>query len=368
MKKAIIIGAGFTGLTHALLLRRKGWQVTIIERDGFLGGGCRTFFHGGHPFTYGPRHFLSPHPEAYEFLTAFVPLRDLKKMNYTFIERDQTFYTYPPHEEDIAKMPDRDSILAELAALPEEGANSTNYEEFYLNRLGPTLYEKYSKHYNKKAWMLHSNKEMDFGYEITVKRKSLESGDRCEFRDWFNCYPVPLDGYNGYFDVCAEGCEVLLNTTAEAYDLEHRRVRLPDRTIEADILISSISPDDIMERQYGELRYVGRDFYKIVLPVEQVLPENVYFVYYPNESETHTRVVEFKKFTQYQSPFSLITLEVPSMKNKLYPMLLNCEVDRAQKYLDALPANVFSVGRMGRYRYLDIDDIILEAKRFVEDL
>ena len=67
-------------------------------------------------------------------------------------------------------------------------------------------------------------------------------------------------------------------------------------------MISAISPDELLDYQYGELKYVGRDVYKIMLPIEEVLPEDVYFVYYPNENEAQTRIVEFKKFTQYKSP------------------------------------------------------------------
>lgn len=72
MKKALIIGAGISGCTTAMLLRDKGWSVTIIEKENFIGGGCRTFFYAGHPYTYGPKHFLSLHKEIFDFLNKFV--------------------------------------------------------------------------------------------------------------------------------------------------------------------------------------------------------------------------------------------------------------------------------------------------------
>ena len=81
-----------------------------------------------------------------------------------------------------------------------------------------------------------------------------------------------------------------------------------------------------------------------------------------------TRVTEFKKFTRHQSPNTLITLEVPSMKNKLYPTMIKSQVDLAQRYIDALPDNVHSVGRMGIYRYVDMDDIILQGLEFKKEL
>jgi UDP-galactopyranose mutase len=294
-------------------------------------------------------------------------MRDLNKMNYTFIEGDQTFYTYPPHQDDIPNMPEVDTIRQELDALPAE-STAANFEEFWINRVGQTLYGKFIKEYNKKAWLLESNTEMDWGFEATVKLRPLESGGRQEFKEWYNCYPIAHDGYNKLFEVALDGCDVRLNTTITGFDLENRTAYVGKEKLEGDIIISTITPDALMDGQYGELRYVGREFHSIVLPVESVLPEDVYFLYYPNASEAQTRVVEYKKFTLHQSPYTLISLEIPSLKNKLYPMMIREEVERAQKYLDALPENVFSVGRMGCYRYIDIDDIILDSQKLVNSL
>jgi UDP-galactopyranose mutase len=367
MKKALLIGAGFAGCTYALLLKKKGYDVTLIEKGSFTGGGVRTFFHGGHPFTYGPRHFISATPEPYEFLKKYVPMRDIKKVNATYVEKDQTFYTYPIHEDDIPKMPECEQIQKELAERPE-GVEAKDFEEFWTYKVGKTLYEKFVKHYNKKAWQLDSNTEMDFGFEATVKLKPMESGERHEFKEWINAYPTPPDGYNRYFDICLEGCEVLFNTVVDAYEFEKNRVRVGDRVFDYDVIISAISPDELFDYQWGELRYVGREYYNIVLPTPQVLPDDVYFLYFPNECDTHTRVVEYKKFTQYDSPHSLIALEVPSLRNKLYPTMIQSEVDKAQRYLDALPDNAFSVSRMGTYRYVDMDDVIIQAMDICKDL
>lgn len=366
MKRAVIIGAGFSGCMPAMLLRERGWSVTVIEKSNVAGGGVRTFFHGGHPYTFGPRHFLSPFREAYEFLNRYVPMRDIKKINYTFVEKDQAFYTYPIHADDIDQMPEAAKIRGELAALPEQD-EAHNFEEFWTQRVGQTLYEKYVKEYNRKAWLLESNTQMDFGFEATVKRKPLETGDRFEYRDWYNCYPIAHDGYNRFFDIALEGCTVLLKSTIAGYDLDRCAVTLTDGTkVEGDILISTTSPDELMEYQYGELKYVGRDFVKIVLPIEQVFPEDVYFIYYPNANDVQTRVVEYKKFTQHKSPHTFLGVEIPSLNNKLYPTMITAEVAKAQRYIDALPERVYSVGRMGTYRYVDIDDIIMESLRFIK--
>ena len=368
MKTATVIGAGISGCMYAYALRRKGWHVRVIEKATFTGGGIRTFFHGGHPFTYGPRHFLSPYPEAFEFLNAIVPMRHIKKINVSYQQDLDRFFTYPPHEDDINSLPEADQIRQELADRPEVAAGN-NYEEYYIQRVGKTIYERYNKHFNLKAWMLGANTEMDFGLAATVKRNALESGEHHEFKDWFNCYPIAHDGYNRAFDHLLDGCEVRLGTLIVDYDLDAPAVILSDgERIESDILVSTISPDGLMGNQFGELRYMGRACYFMVLPIEEIFPKDTYFLYYPSPNTAQTRVVEFKKFTLHKSPNTLLVMEVPSKQNKLYPMMIQEEVDRAQRYIDALPEGVHSVGRMGTYRYVDIDDIILAALEFGKDM
>ena len=366
MKKAIIIGSGFSGCMFAMTLKQKGWHVTIIEKSKITGGGVRTFYHGGHPFTYGPRHFIGPEENmpAFEFLNKIVPMRHIKKINLSYQQKDDFFANYPMHMDDIKKLSDSEKIFTELNSLPKE-TKAKNFEDFWIGRVGKTLYERFNKYYNLKAWQLKSNTEMDYGFEATVKRKPLEEGVRHEFHTgYINAYPTNKDGYNKFFDVSLEGCEILLGKEITKIDQDKTVVYCGNEKFNADMIISTISPDFLFDYCWGELAYVGRDFYKIVLPIKQALPDDVYFIYYPNENEQQTRVTEFKKFTQHKSDNTLITLEVPSMKNKLYPTMIKKEVELAEKYLKALPDKILSVGRMGTYRYVDIDDIIMQALEF----
>ena len=371
MKKAIVIGSGFSGCMFAMMLRQKNFEVTIIEKSKITGGGVRTFYHGDHPFTYGPRHFIGPETSmpAFEFLNKIVPMRNIKKINYSYQAKDDFFAHYPMHIDDIKKLSDADKIFKELEELPKE-SKTKNFEDFWISRVGKTLYERFNKFYNLKAWNLKSNKEMNSGFEGTVKRKPLETGPKYEFHTgYINAYPKSEDGYNKFFPVALEGCNVLLGKTITSIDLEKTSVTIDNKDkISADIIISTISPDYLLEFCFGELAYVGRDFFKIVLPIENLLPKDVYFLYYPNEGEQQTRITEFKKFTRHKSSNTLITMEVPSMKNKLYPTMIKSEVKKSDKYLKALPEKIKSVGRMGTYRYVDIDDIIMQGLEFAKEI
>ena len=113
MKKALIVGGGFAGCAaaHQLSLINQGWDITLVEAAPFLGGGNKTRWHGGHPFTYGPRHFLTTWEHVYEFLSTYVPMRRCAEHEFvTYVEKDQQFYNFPINRDDIPRMPDRDTI------------------------------------------------------------------------------------------------------------------------------------------------------------------------------------------------------------------------------------------------------------------
>ena len=131
---------------------------------------------------------------------------------------------------------------------------------------------------------------MDYGFEATVKRKPLEKGSRYEFpSDHINAYPIAHDGYNKFFDVSLKDCKMMLNTEITDIDLDKNIIYTNVDTFEGDLIISTTSPDFLFKNCWGALNYVGREFYKIVLPIEHVLPKDVYFLYYPNENEQQTR-------------------------------------------------------------------------------
>ena len=109
---------------------------------------------------------------------------------------------------------------------------------------------------------------------------------------------------------------------------------------------------------------------KIILPVKDVFPKNVYFAYYAGK-EKFTRIVDFKKLTNQNinSNTSLITIEMPSKNGKYYPLPLKSQISKAKKYLDEMPENVFSIGRAGSYDYgVDIDDGIEQAMEIINNL
>lgn len=361
MKSALVIGGGAAGCAAAHQLSLQGgWDILLVEAAPYLGAGVRTFWYGGHPYTFGPRHFLTQNRSVYDYMNAIVPLRSCADHQFiTYVERDNAFYNYPIHEDDIARMPDVDKILAERKTAAGVAA-AKNLEEYWIGSVGRTLYDKFIDKYNKKMWLVNDNAEIDT-FNWSPKGVTIKSGPRAAWDAAISAYPYAEDGYNKFYDFATAGVKVLLSTTIERYDIPNRTVWIKGEKCMFDVIINSISPDELFESCHGSLKYIGRDFHKIVFPTEHVLPEHVYFLYYAND-EKFTRLVEYKKFTHHKSPTTLVGMEIPSLNGKHYPLPFKAQQALARKYFEMMPDHVYSIGRNGSYRYgLDIDDCIEQA-------
>lgn len=361
MKTAVIVGGGFSGCVMAQMLTEKGFKCTVIEAGPFLGGGCHTFFYNGHPYTIGPRHVLIPNDKMFiwDYMSRFLTLRELQHHSLTYVEQDQRFYTYPIHEDEIETMPDRDKIRAELASKGDV-SQSKDFEEYWVNSVGQTLYDKFVNTYSKKMWGLRNNKEIDdFGF--SPKGVALKSGSKVCFEgSRVIAYPTEHDGFNSFFQRCVEGCRVIQNTPVRRFDLENKRVLAGEEWISGDVVINTASLDLVFDYCYGEQRYIGRDFIKVILPCERVTPDPYYFLYYAG-NEPFTRVVEYKLLTGYKSPDTLIGIEFPSDKNKLYPYPVKADIAQAARYMELFPKDCYTIGRMGKYHYDNMAVVIEDA-------
>jgi len=367
-KKALIIGGGFAGCTAAYMLKQKGFDVTVIEGSNQLGGGCRTMYHGGHPYTYGPHHLLINEDEMFvwDYFEKFLTLRELQHHTLTYVEQDRDFYTYPIHVDEVKQMPDYEKIKKELDS-KNDVSKATNFEEYWTSSIGDTLYDKFVHKYSEKMWQVKNNKELD-EFSFSPKGKTLQSGSKqCFVGQKKIAYPIEMDGYNSYFDKTVDGCEVIYNKKVETFDFDNKRVLVDKEWLSADVIINTASLDDVFEHCYGELKYIGREFQKIILPIETVFPEPYHFIHYA-DGEPYTRIVEYKKMTGYKSPHTLIGIETPSFKNRLYPYPIKSEIQKASKYKELFPKDCYTLGRMGTYHYDNMDIIVKECMKLMEKI
>tara|TARA_Y100000768_G_scaffold360428_1_gene317651 strand:+ start:208 stop:1362 length:1155 start_codon:yes stop_codon:yes gene_type:complete len=369
--KICIIGGGFAGCSSAEILSHiKGVKIKIFERSNILGAGVRTHFYGGHPYTFGPRHFLTTKVETYNYLKKFLKLRNCNYHQFkSYVASDNQFYNYPLNTKDLNKMPDKKKIYNEIKNTPKKH-NAKNLEEFWIRSVGKTLFSKIIKKYNEKMWMV-SCKNLDT-FNWSPKGYTIKKGSKAAFDTHISCYPTHKDGYNRYFDLInnIKNVKVNFNQKIKKIDFKKRYIQSNGKKFNFDVLINTIAPDTLFDFKFGKLKFIGRDFHKIVFPVKEVFPKDVFFLYYPGD-EKFTRLVEYKKFTRHKSKTTLVGMETPSLNGRLYPLPISKEQKLAQKYFKLFPKNTFSIGRAGTYRYeIDIDDCIyqsLEIKKILEE-
>ena len=383
MKKALIIGGGIGGCVAAFELHNRGWKVEIAEGSNLLGAGVRTFNIGGHPCTFGPRHFLTQNELVYEYLNKYVPLRLCKEHEFfSYISQDQNFYNYPIHYDDIDRMPEKTKITEELNKLDSlykdreyklttgEGSqilDAKNYKDFWLKSIGTSLYEKFIQDYTKKMWMLEDDSVID-DFTWSPKGVAIKKGPRAGWDTAISAYPIALDGYNKIFEMVEPLVNVRYNTKVKIDDPEKLTVRLNGELNNYDYIINTAPLDGLFNSCYGDLGFIGRDIEYIVLPTENALPENVYFSYYCGQ-EKYTRVTEYKKFTKYDSPQTLISIEYPSKNGRYYPLPIASERLKFEKYRALLGPKFKTIGRSGLYNYrYDIDDVIEQSLECAESI
>jgi UDP-galactopyranose mutase len=365
MKKAIVVGGGFAGccMAHQLELMG-GWQVTILERSSLLGAGVRTRYHGGHPYTFGPRHFLTPYEETYKYLENIVPMRRCSEHEFTtYIEADDQFYNYPINADDIPRMPEREQIDRELedisASNGVDSSRPTSLEEYWIRSVGPTLFKKLIEPYNKKMWLVESCKEIDT-FSWSPKGVTLKRGSRAAWDTAISAYPIAKNGYDDFFPFATKNATIVYNCLFERYDPESKTVLVDGQALKADLVINTIGPDTFLGN--NDLSYYGRNLELLVLPVEYALPDSVYFCYYAGK-EKYTRCTEYKKFTLHKSKSTLLSLEyVKKGGGQDYPSPFRAEQRKAQSYLDSFGSGVLSIGRAGSYLYgIDMDDCVRQS-------
>ena len=230
MKSALIIGGGFAGCTMAHQLALSGgWDVTLVEQLPYLGAGVRTMYYGGHPYTFGPRHFLTPWEHVFHYLNTYVPMRRCADHQFlTYVEPDKQFYTYPIHRDDIPRMPDAARINEELGQVhqsalkrvpkPEldamkhgdmlklnNAAQAKNFEEFWIYSIGETLYRKFIDGYSRKMWQLDDNRKID-DFSWSPKGVTIKEGPRQAWDTAISAYPVAFNGYDDFFRLSTAEC------------------------------------------------------------------------------------------------------------------------------------------------------------------
>jgi UDP-galactopyranose mutase len=382
-----IIGAGVVGCTCAYFLNKKGYNTTVFEAGNQIGGGVWTNFYAGHPYTFGPRMFFSKDEQIIKFMNDLCPMKQITNYTSTFSEEDSQFFNYPLYRPEFEKMNYCANIVSELNDLPEK-PHIENFENYWTSVIGPTLYKKFIDKYSKKMWQIDDNKKLSANWNWVNKGTPIRDTDRRIYKDMYTAYPKAQDGFNEYFRIMLKGSNVIKNvivtkinnrngkyyfvtraTQQEDYadeyvmmnlDFEKKYIFTQWENELFDVVINTAPLDMLFDYKYGMLHFAGRELIPFILPVKNVFPKEVFWSHYAG-NESYSRITEFKKFTRHQSSHTLLVMEIPTMRNRLYPLENKENMDLFNKYKNELPKNIYTLGRNGGFHYNNIPEAIRES-------
>ena len=352
----LIVGCGLYGAIIANELTKAGKKVLIIEKRNHISGNVFTekrdninvHMYGAHIFHTSSeevRNYINEYAKFNDFVNS--PLAYYKGEYYHMPFNMNTF-----HEIWGVNTPEEAKERIENEKKTENIITITNLEEQAISLVGRTIYEKLVKGYTEKQWGRDCKELPSF----IIKRLPL----RFEYNNnYFNdkYQGIPIGGYTNLIKNILGGIEVKLNTDY----LENRDYW----NQQAKFIIYTGAIDEYFNYCFGELEYrslrfelerVGKEFYQkncVINYTEREIP--------------YTRIIEHKYFENDKSEVTWITKEYPcdykKGMEKYYP--INDEKNNTlyEKYanLAQKERNIFFGGRLGKYKYFDMDDVIFEA-------
>jgi UDP-galactopyranose mutase len=362
----LIVGAGLYGATIARLLTDAGFNCLIIDKRDHIAGNIYTErIHGYDKHVYGPHIFHTDKKEVEDFIkkyTKWIPFfqntiaTDGKKI-YHLPFNMNTYYdifgVYTPMEA-------QEIIGLEIAKYGVD--NPKNLEEQAINLVGKTIYEILIKNYTEKQW---GKKCTEIPPDI-IKRIPLRySFNNNYFNDRFQA--IPKDGYTQFVKNIIGDIPYLLNWNFN-YNEWHNRCKC---------IIYCGAVDELLDYQLGELEWRSLKFEDISFKYDGYNGQGMAI---KNDVSTskYTRYVEHMWFMPskvFVDIISIITKEQPDKwergKERYYSVNnANTEI-KYDTYRDLLMRKMPEVelgGRLGKYKYFDMDDTIYEAMRDAEKL
>lgn len=363
MKKeydTIIVGSGLYGATYARLATDHGKRCLVLERRHSIGGnvrdewqdGINVHLHGAHVFHTDDEHVWSfvNRYSPFEPYVHTVMARNAGKMYHLPFGMD-TF-----HDVYGTVRPEEVEVELEKEHKKEYYPHPKNLEEKAINMVGRTIYELLVKGYTEKQW---GRRGIDLPPELVNRLPIRKTYDNRYFSNRFQ--GIPTNGYSAMMRNMLAGIEVRTDT-----DFLQQKDHWVSR---ADNIIYTGSVDELMDYGMGELEYRSLRFETTILSEDNY--QGMAVVNETGSDVGYTRTIEHKHFYYGSTQgHTIITHEYPRKWERglipYYP--LNDERnnslyrDYCERAKSKYPTIKFG-GRLGLYRYYDMDAVISLAMR-----
>lgn len=356
----LVVGAGISGAVMAQQIAQNlGEKVLLIDKRKHIAGNCYDSKddNGITIHSYGSHIFHTNIKEVWEYITLFSDFNTYMHKVYAVIDGIETtipfnfntlYDVFPAAlaeklEKELLKVFDYNS---KVPILEFQKHNSKD-----LNFLADYIYDKVFLNYTKKQWAVDP-KNIDGS--VTARVPVLVSKDSRYFQD---CYQgIPLGGYTKLIEnIINHDCiELRLNTEYKEFKNKHFKR-----------IFYTGSIDEFFDYKFGKLPYRSVSF-----KFEQY--NRAYYqhnsvINYPNNYD-FTRIHEYKYYLNEQSDNTVIAKEYSEafqigINERYYPIINedNLALYNKYKYLAEDLDNVYFLGRLGDYKYYDIDKAILRA-------
>lgn len=361
----LIVGSGLYGAVCAHELTKKGYKVLVIEKRNHIGGNIYTKeIEGIQVHQYGAHIFHTSNKEIWEYVNQFVEFNNY--INQPVARYKDECYNLPFNMNTFTKLwPDVFTPQEAMKKIDEERAGNyikepKNLEEQAINLVGKTIFEKLVQGYTAKQW----GKPCAELPAFIIKRLPVRfTFDNNYFNDRYQ--GIPIGGYTKLIEKLLKGIEVRCNTDYLKNRNEYNHL--------ADKVIYTGAIDEYYEYCYGALEYRSVRFETSVLNCNNYQGNAV--INYTEYDIPYTRIIEHKHFEfDTTSPKTVISKEYSSTwkigDEPYYPV--NDEKNNALylKYKEKASedAKIIFGGRLGQYKYYDMDDVIESALAMLKDI
>ena len=355
----LVVGAGFAGAVIAeRLAAGSGKRVLVVDRRPHIAGNAYDHLNqaGLLIHRYGPHIFHTNSQAVLDYLSRFTAWRPYEHRVLAQTGDEQTsrgLLPIPINRTTINAYFGLALTEAEvdpfLATQAEAVATIRTSEDVVVSRVGRRLYETFFRGYTRKQWGVDPS-ELDKA--VTARVPMRTNDDDRYFNDKFQV--MPLHGYTAMFERLLDHPNITVATGVDYREIE--------AGVSHGHLVYTGPVDEFFNHCFGKLPYRSLRFDHQTHDVERF--QSVAVVNYPAPDVPYTRITEYKQLTGQVHPKTAITYEYPSAEGDPYypiPRPENAALyARYEALADATPGVSF-IGRLGTYRYYNMDQVVGQA-------
>ena len=354
----LIVGAGFFGAVFAHEAQKQGKRCLVVERRGHIGGNCYTAdVESIHVHRYGAHIFHTSDRQIWTYINQFCTFNNY--VNSPIANYRGEIYNMPFNMNTFSRLWNISTPAEAKAIIDAQRADAPaqpqNLEEQAISLVGRDIYEKLVKGYTEKQWGRPCTELPAF----IIRRLPVRFRyDNNYFNDRYQ--GIPEGGYTPIFEKLLDGIDIRLN--CDYFDHKDE-LRAQCRKV---VFTGPI--DRYFDYCYGPLQFRSLRFESEVLDMENYQGNAV--VNYTDRETPYTRVIEHKHFEFGTQPKTVITREYPMdwhPGDEPYYTVNDEKNDQLYQRYAALAErepDVLFGGRLGEYKYYDMDKVIASALGF----